>query len=143
MTLSQLQNIKSSLGILNNTWVCPKEIYRITIVKWENIMTFNYNVYIKFDDDNELLKVCTINHYTPEQYQRYISKYSKLDKYAEYPFPEQIVYKRDINGVLIKDSENNPIVAYYLAPARGEKGEILEDLYGYQYVKIFTWKVFY
>lgn len=139
MTLSQLQNIRSSLGILNNTWVCPREIYRITIVKWENIMTFNYNVYIKFDDANELLRVCTINKYTPEQYEKYKIKYATT--YTD--FPEQVVYKRDVNGVLIRDSENNPIIAYYLAPARGEKGEILEDLYGYQYVKIFTWKVFY
>ena len=139
MTKSQLQHIRSSLGILNNTWVCPREIYRISVVKWENIMTFNYNVYIKFDDVNELLKVCTINHYTPEQYERYKTKYAST--YTD--FPEQIVYKRDMNGILIKDSNNQPIIAYYLAPARGEQGEILEDLYGYQYVKIFTWKVFY
>jgi hypothetical protein len=63
MTTAQITEINKLLGVAvldsgsgeysNPTgWLCPRDLYRITIVKWENIMTFNYNVYIKFDDDN-------------------------------------------------------------------------------------------
>jgi hypothetical protein len=53
MTSKQINKIVvDMLGYSLNTWVNLKEIHRITVVKWENIYTYDDLTRVKFDEEN-------------------------------------------------------------------------------------------
>ena len=61
MTSNQVNKIVvDMLGYSLDTWLKLEEIHRITMVKWENVYTYDDLVRVYFDSTNELLRVCGV-----------------------------------------------------------------------------------
>lgn len=104
------------LGYSLNTWVNLKEIHRITVAKWENIYTYDDLTRVKFDEENQLVHVCGVVKVPVNKIKYYPANVEKEEVYINGELVGYYVYKSDKNGV------------------------VMEDLYPYENIKIFTWK---
>jgi hypothetical protein len=74
MTSNQVNKIVvDMLGYSLDTWLKLKEIHRITMVKWENVYTYDDLVRVYFDSTNELLRVCGVKRIKKDELIHYPS----------------------------------------------------------------------
>ena len=117
MTKTQIDAIVNMLGYPVNAWVNPEPLYRITVVKWENVYIGKDMTRVMFDDTNELLHVSGVTKISSEKYNSLKNK----------------------PNILENIESNGKVIGYYVQDV-DENGNIMEDLYPYQNVKMFAWK---